>query len=214
MTDPTSRALTLDRERLNAVIEPVVRAHGGEVVDIEWKTEQGGWVLRVTVEKGEGKADPSAAVSLDLCADVARDLSPALDVADIIPHRYSLEVSSPGLERPLKTPRDYERFAGRKAKLRLRELVDGQKVLVGVIEASAEPGSVAVREGSRVRAVSLANVESARLVFELGPAPKPGKARKPGQKPGKRSGIERANEDESRAPSQPVRSARGESDSR
>jgi ribosome maturation factor RimP len=176
---------SIDRARLDAVVEPVVRAHGGEVVDIQWRQEPSGWVLRVFVERqGSGEAKlstESAAVSLELCANVARDLSPALDVADLISHRYSLEVSSPGVERPLRTARDYQRFTGKKAKLRLNEPVDGQKVIVGVIETDPAlvSGEVAIRDGSRVHQVPLSKVESARLVFEFGPAPRPGKAKKP-----------------------------------
>jgi len=194
MTDLSRPHTLLDRPRLDAVVEPVVRAHGGEVVDIEWKQEPGGWVLRVFVEKlGSAEASATTAgltdgrVSLELCAGVARDLSPALDVADIIPHRYSLEVSSPGVERPLRGARDYARFAGQKAKLRLREAVEGQKVLVGVLEPApdAQAGKVAVRDGERLFVTDEDNVVSGRLVFEFGPPPRPGKPGKSG-KAGKR----------------------------
>src|SRR5512138_3387681 len=96
----------VDRERLSAVIEPVVRAHGAELVDLELKNEAG-WILRVFVEKlgasAENLSTKDAAINLELCSSIARDLSPALDVADPIPHRYHLEVSSPGVERPLRT---------------------------------------------------------------------------------------------------------------
>jgi ribosome maturation factor RimP len=185
MTDSSRPEAHLDRARLDAVIAPVVRAHGGEVVLVEWKQEPSGWVLRVFVEKlgsAESRATTAdAAVSLELCAGVARDLSPALDVADIIPHRYNLEVSSPGVERPLLSPRDYVRFAGQKARVKVREAVDGQKLLVGVLEAPPEgqghEGSIAIREGAKLRVVPLDQVVSARLVFEFGPAPRPGKAR-------------------------------------
>jgi len=179
----------LDRTRLDAVVAPIVRAHGGEVVELEWKQEPGGWVLRVFVEKlGSGEANAStldAGVSLELCAGVARDLSPALDVADIIPHRYHLEVSSPGVERPLRNARDYVRFQGQKAKVRVREPVDGQKVVVGVIEASSDPCLIALREGAKLRTIPLDQVMNGRLVFELTPAARPGKGTKPGKKAGK-----------------------------
>jgi ribosome maturation factor RimP len=197
MPSSSKQDLPLDRTRLDAVVGPVVRAHGGEVVDTEWKQEPGGWVLRVFVEKlgsaASGASTESSAVSLELCAGVARDLSPALDVADFIPHRYNLEVSSPGVERPLRDARDYARFAGQKAKLKLRDPVDGQKVLVGVLEAAPDgaAGQVAVREGSRLRVVPLDQITSGRLVFEFGPAPKPGKGSRPGAHPAskKRSAI-------------------------
>jgi len=80
------------------------------------------------------------------------------------------------------------RFVGQKAKVKVRESVDGQKVVVGVIEPSSEVGTVSVREGSRLRVIRLDDVLSARLVFEFGPPPKPGKAPKSG-KAGKSGGT-------------------------
>src|SRR5688572_547357 len=114
--------LPFDRARLEVVVGPVLRAHGAELVDVEFKSEPVGWVLRVFVEKLGSAAcladTKAAAVDVDLCASVARELSPALDVADFIPHRYHLEVSSPGVERSLRAAQDFVRFGGKKAKLR------------------------------------------------------------------------------------------------
>jgi ribosome maturation factor RimP len=79
-----------NRAALDRVVEPIARAHGAEVVDMELRTERGSWVLRVYVEKAGAAAQNlstrDAAVNLELCANVSRDLSPALDVADLIPH--------------------------------------------------------------------------------------------------------------------------------
>lgn len=165
----------VDRERLSAVIEPVVRAHGAELVDIELKNEAG-WVLRVFVEKlgasAEKLSTKDAAINLELCSNIARDLSPALDVADPIPHRYHLEVSSPGIERPLKKPEDFVRFAGEKAKLKLKAAVQGQKVLVGKL-GTVRDGVIDVVDGGRTYEVPLDDVLSARLVFEFGPPSRP-----------------------------------------
>jgi ribosome maturation factor RimP len=164
---------------LNALVEPIVRAHGGEVVDMEFKSEQGGWVLRVYVEKlGSAETHAStetAAVDLDLCTQVARELSPALDAVDVIPHRYHLEVSSPGVERPLRSERDFVRFQGKKAKVKLNTAIKGQKVLVGVLGPFAE-GAFTLHEGQSQHSIALDNVAHARLVFEFGPQPKPGKS--------------------------------------
>jgi ribosome maturation factor RimP len=167
--------LLVDRERLVAVIEPVVRAHGAELVEVELKNEAG-WVLRVYVEKlgaaAEKMSTKQAAVDLELCSSIARDLSPALDVADPIPHRYHLEVSSPGVERPLRKLADYVRFAGEKAKLKLRNAVAGQKVLTGIL-GPVNDGAVDLVDGERSYKVPLEDVVSARLVFEFGPPSKP-----------------------------------------
>ncbi len=168
----------IDRPALERVVQPIVRAHGAELVDIEFKPERGGWVLRLLVER-EGASEKllstrDAAITLELCSGISRDLSPALDVADLISHPYSLEVSSPGVERPLKTERDYLRFVGARAKLKLVEPLSaqgGQSVLLGTLAGVSE-GRVQVVDGSRTQEVPLANIERARLVFELVAQPK------------------------------------------
>jgi ribosome maturation factor RimP len=114
-----------------------------------------------------------AAVNLELCADVSRYLSPALDVVDLIPHAYQLEVSSPGVERPLRTERDFVRFAGQKVRLKRRlegPASAGERVVVGLIDG-VENGCLRVIDGKRSHEVPLSAVESARLVFEFGSAP-------------------------------------------
>jgi ribosome maturation factor RimP len=172
---------SIDRTRLDAIMAPIVRAHGGEVVDVEFKSEQGGWVLRVYVEKAGAAAQnlstEAAAVDLELCTHVARELSPALDAVDLIPHRYHLEVSSPGVERPLRGERDFVRFGGKKAKVKLHTAVKGQKVLIGVL-GPVENGTFSLVDGSHSYPIALDNVAHARLVFEFGPQPKPGQKKK------------------------------------
>jgi ribosome maturation factor RimP len=175
----SSQANAIDRGALMRVLEPVVHAHGAEVVDIEFRPERGGWVLRVFVEKAgassQSLSTKEAAVNLELCANVSRDLSPALDVVDLIPHAYQLEVSSPGVERPLRTERDFVRFAGQKARLKRRRdgagpaesAPAGDRVVVGLIDGVAN-GCVRVTDGSRVHEIPLSSIESARLVFEFG----------------------------------------------
>ncbi len=166
---------TIDRARLLAVIEPVVSAHGAELCDFELKNENG-WVLRIYVERLGAMANKlstkAAAIDLDVCSLIARDLSPVLDEADPIPGRYHLEVGSPGVERPLRKAEDYVRFAGEKAKLKLRAGVGGQKVLVGKL-GTVEGNTLTLEDGARVYPVPLDDVLSARLVFEFGPMPKP-----------------------------------------
>jgi ribosome maturation factor RimP len=174
-SQPSSRThAAIDRDALLRVLEPVVHAHGAEVVDFEFRPERGGWTLRLYVEKAgaasQALSTKDAAVNLELCANVSRDLSPALDVVDLIPHAYQLEVSSPGVERPLRTERDFVRFAGQKVRLK-RRLEDhgpaGERVVVGLIDGVAN-GCVRVTEGSRTHEIPLSSIESARLVFEFG----------------------------------------------
>jgi len=177
---PKSSATFVDRERLAAVIDPVVRSHGAELVDVELKNEAG-WVLRVYVEKlgasVEKMSTKQAAIDLELCSNIARDLSPALDVADPIPHRYHLEVSSPGVERPLKKLADFDRFAGEKAKLKLKTAISGQKVLVGKL-GPVKDGAVVLIDGEKSHRIPVDDVLAARLVFEFGPASRPPSSKK------------------------------------
>src|SRR5688572_31157493 len=90
-------------------------------------------VLRVRLDRPGPGASAEESVSVDDCANVSRDLSAILDVEDIVPTAYTLEVSSPGLDRPLRGAEDYRRFAGRRVKLVMREAVDGQTFVKGRI---------------------------------------------------------------------------------
>jgi ribosome maturation factor RimP len=171
----------IDRAPLEAAITPGLRAHGVDTAEISYQMERSGWVLRVTVESVEpGSTQP---VHLGLLTEISRDLSSALDVADVIPHHYQLEVSSPGLDRPLRSLRDFERAVGQLAKVHLvRPTADGQRVLRGTIASAAE-GSVEMSvDGKNIR-VPFEDVERAHLIFELpthpkGWRPKPGKQEK------------------------------------
>src|SRR5262245_54503072 len=156
----------IDLGRVRALLAPALAAHGVVLVDLEWLTERAGWTLRLTIERESG------AVTLEDCADVSRDASSVLDVEDLIPHHYNLEVSTPGLERKLRTAADFQRFTGKTAKVKLEKpSSDGQKVLRGTL-AEAAPGVVAVIvDGKRVEA-KLADIVDAHLVFELLPQPK------------------------------------------
>jgi ribosome maturation factor RimP len=183
MTQSSPTLQGIDRSALERIVEPIVRAHGAEVVDLEYRREREGWVLRVMVERAGSQANNlstrDAAIGLDLCAEISRDLSPALDVVDIVPNAYHLEVGSPGVERKLRGERDFVRFAGQKAKLRLRDPVDGPRVVVGTLGGVAD-GRVRVTDGSRTHELPLGSVESARLVFELFANPKGANTTRPG----------------------------------
>jgi ribosome maturation factor RimP len=179
----------IDRAKLEALVEPIARAHGAEVVDMEFKPDQGGWALRVFVEKlGSAEQQLStelSAIDLEVCSNIARELSPALDVADLVPHAYNLEIGSPGVERTLRGSADFVRFKGKKAKLKLHEGVGAndstvkvaQKIILGIL-ADVTPTHVSLSDGPTMHSVPLSDVSSARLVFEFGPAPKPGKTGK------------------------------------
>lgn len=96
---------------------PILDEFGYELVDLEFKREGSDWFLRIFIDKEGG-------VGLDDCVSVSRELSALLEVEDIIETAYRLEVSSPGLDRPLKKPEDFERFAGEKVKVKTLDLID------------------------------------------------------------------------------------------
>ena len=177
----------VDLARIREAIAPVLSAHGISLVDLAWLTEQGGWVLRVTIER-EGSVERGGGVTLDDCADVSREVSALLDADDPIAPHYNLEVSSPGVDRPLRTEAELARFVGQTAKVKLsRPAPDGQRLLRGAL-AEAPAGRVAVIvDGKRVE-VAFADVAQANLVFELAAQPKKGKAstREPGAPHAKR----------------------------
>jgi len=106
--------------------EPVLDDMGLELVEVQFRQESGGWILRLFIDREGG-------VTVDDCASVSRQTSAYLEVEDCIDHAYSLEVSSPGLERPLKRKEDFIRFSGRKARVKLKDPVNGQRVFFGML---------------------------------------------------------------------------------
>ena len=118
-------------EQVVAAIEEyavsVLDSMGIELVELQFRPEGHGWVLRLYIDREEG-------LTIDDCAAVSREISTWLDVEELIEHAFHLEVSSPGLERPLKKVKDFERFSGRKARVKLREPLNEQKVFIGTID--------------------------------------------------------------------------------
>lgn len=166
----------VDLGRVSEALAPVFAAHAVRMVDLEWLTERTGWTLRITIEREGGTATNLAGgVTLEDCSAVSKDASAVLDAPDaedLIPHRYHMEVSSPGLDRPLRTAADFARFSGMTAKVKLsKPAPDGQRLLRGQLDAS-KPDIIAVLvDGKRIEA-PLADVVEAQLVFELLPKPK------------------------------------------
>jgi len=111
----------------------IAAGYGLEIFDVQFRREAPGMVLRVQLDRPGPAATADDCVSVDQCARVSRDLSAILDVEDVVPTAYTLEVSSPGLDRPLRRLDDYRRFTGRLAKIVMREKVDGQGFFRGTI---------------------------------------------------------------------------------
>jgi len=99
------------------LLEPALEGQGYELVDLEYRREERGWVVRLFIDSESG-------VNLDDCVRVSREIGVLLEVEDLIPQAYNLEVSSPGMDRVLKKPRDFERFAGQLVKLKTLDALD------------------------------------------------------------------------------------------
>ena len=155
----------VDLQKVQEVVTPVVEGQGYELVDVEWKHEHGQWILRVFIDRREGATDPN--VSVDDCANVSHELSAVLDVSEVIGPAYSLEVSSPGLDRPLKKEADFRRFVGQKARIRTRHPVGENRRNFSGRLLSVEAGKVRIDVGDQVCEVPVDDVEKANLVFEM-----------------------------------------------
>jgi ribosome maturation factor RimP len=156
----------LQLERIRDAAERAARAAGVEVVDVEWKVGRQRF-LRIFIDKPLGAADRSAGVSHSDCQAVSEQLSVLLDVEELIPgDGYVLEVSSPGLDRKLTRPEEFERFTGRKARISLSEPVEGKAFFEGKL-AGFEDGRVKVDVAGRVVELPLSGIRKAQLVVEL-----------------------------------------------
>ena len=119
-------------DELLDLTEPILEDFGCELVDLEFKQEGSEWFLRVFIDKEGG-------VVLDDCASVSREVSAVLEVENIIDRAYRLEVSSPGMDRPLKKPEDFERFSGQRVKIKTLDLIDPddrgntRKTFIGIL---------------------------------------------------------------------------------
>ncbi|AGF76607.1 hypothetical protein UWK_00018 [Desulfocapsa sulfexigens DSM 10523] len=145
-------------EKVQEFVEALLPSLGLELVEIQYRQEGEGWVLRLFIDGSDG-------VGIDQCTKVSREVSFFLDVEDLVPHSFTLEVSSPGLERPLRSAADFERFKGKKARVRLRHPLDGQKVFVGLIGESDELGfDLLVEDGETTRFL-MDQIRKARLTL-------------------------------------------------
>jgi ribosome maturation factor RimP len=145
----------------------VAAGYGLEIFDIQFRREAGGMVLRIQIDRPGPAATAEDSVSVEDCANVSRDLGAMLDVEDVVPTAYTLEVSSPGLDRPLRHADDYRRFAGRRAKLVMREAVDGHTFLRGTL-GGVDGGTVLIDgEDKKRHRVPLGVITRANLEVEF-----------------------------------------------
>mgnify|MGYP000867289531 FL=1 len=159
---------------LESIIEPVCLAHGVELVEVRHVAQKDGTVIRITIDRARTDGKDGSDITLTDCTDVSRDVSAAMDVhEEAMPPMYHLEVSSPGIERPLVKPADFERFAGRE--VALRTLVPFgptkqrkfQGVLRGLVRAEGEEEFVELNvSGADVR-IPFESITQANLVYRF-----------------------------------------------
>ncbi len=143
---------------IQAFAEPLLAGMALELVEIQYRREGHGWVLRFFIDKEGG-------VAIDDCAAASREISAYLEVEDLFDHPYHLEVSSPGLERPLKKQEDFRRFVGRLVRIKLREpMEDGQRLLIGTLRG-VEGETVTLEVDGRELAVDMNTMARARLTL-------------------------------------------------
>ena len=154
-------------DRIEKLVQPLLEELGCELVDLEYQREQRGWVLRFFLDKENG-------INLDDCAMASREISSLMDVENIISTAYSLEVSSPGIERPLKKSQDFKRFTGQLAKIKTITSIDpdttgkNRKTFVGTLSGFEDEDVLLILKNTTdaVR-IPLQQIDKANLHYEF-----------------------------------------------
>ncbi len=147
------------------LVKPLVVDEGLEIFDIEFRREgRVGWILRLYLDKEGGP-------NLDDLTRVSRQLGDLLDVHDILQRSYTLEVSSPGINRLLRRPEHFTRFVGKKVRIRTREMIEGRRSYLGLLKQTTEEGIIILQDGVEVR-IPHALIEKANYEHEWNQAVK------------------------------------------
>ncbi len=144
---------------ISQLIEPILDEMEVELVDIEYLSHHGRWTVRIYVDKEGG-------ITLDDCARVSREIDEIIDVKDIIRHAYILEVSSPGLNRPLKKEKDFQRAVGKKIKTRVSVPLEGRRNFTGYLK-DFRNGILYLEVENNLVSLSWRDVEKANLVYDF-----------------------------------------------
>jgi len=148
-----------DLTSVETAVQGLLAGEAADLVDLQYRCEGGRWVLRFFVDKPGG-------TNLDDCEYFSNRIGGLLDASDLMPHRYVLEVSSPGLDRRLKRPVDFLRFLGHRAKVRLKAPAQGRRHFTGFIK-SYEDGRVVLEAGEHTATFALDAIDEARLDPEI-----------------------------------------------
>jgi ribosome maturation factor RimP len=154
-------------DRVRDIATRVSLSRGLNVWDVQIRRETGGHVVRVIIDRPGPASLPEESVSIEDCEQVSREVGTILDVEDPLPSAYTLEVSSPGLDRPLRDARDYQRFTGRLAKVVVREPVDNQKAFEGRLRGVEDGAVILETSNARVHRLPLGLITRGRLEVEF-----------------------------------------------
>jgi ribosome maturation factor RimP len=146
-------------ERIERLLTPILEEDYLELIDTEFRPSGKRWLLRVYIEKEGG-------ITISDCERVNRELGRTLDVEDVLDHPYTLEVSSPGLTRPLKTRKDFERYTGKQCRIVTSKPVEGRNDFVGEIIGTSEE-SVEIKGKTGVFTIPICDIKKAHLDFGL-----------------------------------------------
>ncbi len=156
--------------RAQALVEPIVRAEGLELVELEYVREAAGWVLRLFIDRpGREPMSKEGGVGLEECAQVSHAVETALEVEDLVPQAYSLEVSSPGINRPLRRPEHFAKVVGQRVKVKTFGPVGQppQKSISGVLLQSSSSDITVQVEGGGAFQIPFRDIAKANLDFEF-----------------------------------------------
>lgn len=154
-------------DHVRAIAERVAASRGLEVWDVQSRREASGHVVRVFIDRPGPAATPEESVSIEDCELVNREIGTILDVEDPLPFAYTLEVSSPGLDRPLRGAPDYVRFTGRLAKIVVAEPVDNQKAFEGRLRGVEDEAVLLEAARGRMHRLPLRLITRGRLEVEF-----------------------------------------------
>ena len=154
-------------DQIRAIAERVARSRGLDIWDVQSRREATGHVVRVFIDRPGSSATPEDSVSIEDCEQVNREIGTILDVEDALPFAYTLEVSSPGLDRPLRSADDYRRFAGRLAKIVVREPVDRQTAFEGRLKGIEDDRVLLEAPNGRLHRLPVAWIARGRLEVEF-----------------------------------------------
>lgn len=146
-------------QEVSKTIEPILRSQGLELIDVEYNREAQGWVLRIYLDREGG-------ITVEDCAEASRELGAILEVRDLIPNRYVLEVSSPGVTRPLKRPEDFNKYQNRSVKIKLFMPLEGRRNFKGKLLGLKED-KVSVESERRIYEIPIQNIAKANLEVDF-----------------------------------------------